>query len=329
MQWSVTTLSRQTFELLGTALEADSAEAIGRLFYERLQPFGIRASYIRSYGGSVIGEHVYSRVSPPGWEEFYRDEGFGPVNYLPREIRRRTGAFAWSDVRLKDAKEIALSRALASHGFADGLAIPCHGARGYAAAVSLAFEDLAGIAPDERRAIELISVTLHERMRSLTRIDPQAWIPLTSRERDVLAFAADGRSDREISSLMGLPDDSVATLAKRCRSKLGVHTRTQAIARAFELGFLAAEYDENRRLDDQREQGGALGYHLKQDFQLSAAEIRLAISLFRGATLRQVAERSCTSINTNRAQLASIFSKTGVHRQSELVRLIAELTLLS
>ena len=323
----MTTLSRHTFEFLVTTLEADSVDEIGRLFFERLQPFGVRASYIRSYGGGVVGEHVYSRVSPPGWEDFYKEEGFGQVNYLPREIRRRTGAFAWSDVHLKDPQEIALARALSSHGFPDGLAVPCHGARGYAAAVSLAFQDLSGLSPAERLAIELTSVMLHERMRSLSNLGVQAWVPLTSQERDVLAFAADGRSDYDISDLTGLPEAAVVRLAKSYQAKLGVHTKTQAVARALHLGLLTARRHDQRTSDHFSAEDGALGHHLKHDFLLSAAEVRLAIALFKGATLKQVAERSGTSLNTSRVQLARVFSKTGVHRQAELIRLMYELTL--
>ncbi len=310
-----------------TALEAESVDETGRLFFERLQPFGVRASYIRSYGGGVVGEHVYSRVSPPGWEEFYQEEGFGNVNYLPREIRRRTGAFAWSEVQLTEAREIALARALASHGFPDGLAVPCHGARDYAAAVSLAFQDLAGLSPAERLAIELTSVMLHERMRSLSHHDAQAWSPLTSQERDVLAFAADGRSDCDIASLIDLPEAAVVRLVISCQSKLGVHNKTQAIARALHLGLLNVRFQEWRISEHSDAKGGALSYHLRHDFQLSAAEARLAIALFKGATLKQIAELYGTSPNTCRVQLARVFSKTGVHRQSQLVKFMYDLKL--
>ena len=58
-------------------------------------------------------------------------------------------------------------------------------------------------------------------------------------------------------------------------------------------------------------------------FQLSSAEARLASALVAGRTLAEYARKSELSRNTVRNQLASALEKTGLHRQSELVALIA------
>lgn len=57
-------------------------------------------------------------------------------------------------------------------------------------------------------------------------------------------------------------------------------------------------------------------------FGLTPAEANLAILLARGLSLAEVSEAQNISPHTARAQLKSIFSKTGVSRQAELVRLI-------
>ena len=56
-------------------------------------------------------------------------------------------------------------------------------------------------------------------------------------------------------------------------------------------------------------------------FQLTAAESMLAIQLANGLSLEEAAEALNIRRNTARAHLRSIFSKTGVRRQTELVRL--------
>jgi DNA-binding CsgD family transcriptional regulator len=61
---------------------------------------------------------------------------------------------------------------------------------------------------------------------------------------------------------------------------------------------------------------------LGQLFELSPAESNLAILLSRGLTLAEASEMQHISQHTARAQLKSIFAKTGVSRQAELVRLI-------
>ena len=57
-------------------------------------------------------------------------------------------------------------------------------------------------------------------------------------------------------------------------------------------------------------------------FGLTPAEANLALLLARGLSLAEVSEAQNISQHTARAQLKSIFAKTGVSRQAELVRLV-------
>lgn len=61
---------------------------------------------------------------------------------------------------------------------------------------------------------------------------------------------------------------------------------------------------------------------LQSLFNISPAEARLAALLASGVNLSQAAERAHISKNTAKVQLKSIFSKTGVSRQAELIKLI-------
>lgn len=62
-----------------------------------------------------------------------------------------------------------------------------------------------------------------------------------------------------------------------------------------------------------------------QAFDLTPAESRLAALLATGTSIASAAEHLRISRETARNHLKSIFSKTGVHRQSELVKLLLEL----
>lgn len=57
-------------------------------------------------------------------------------------------------------------------------------------------------------------------------------------------------------------------------------------------------------------------------FKLTPAEANLAILLARGLSLAEASEAQTISQHTARAQLKSVFAKTGVSRQAELVRLV-------
>jgi len=60
----------------------------------------------------------------------------------------------------------------------------------------------------------------------------------------------------------------------------------------------------------------------KQLFNLTKAETALAMELANGLSLEEAAETLSIRRNTARAHLRSIFSKTGVRRQTELVRIL-------
>jgi len=55
-------------------------------------------------------------------------------------------------------------------------------------------------------------------------------------------------------------------------------------------------------------------------YNLTPSEARVAVSLVNGHSIDEIAERTNHSVHTIRAQLKSVFQKTGVSRQSELVK---------
>jgi DNA-binding NarL/FixJ family response regulator len=70
---------------------------------------------------------------------------------------------------------------------------------------------------------------------------PASELRLTPREREVLGLLAEGRSQAEIADALVISPKTVSTHVQRLLGKLGVHSRTQAVARAFQLGIVEPE----------------------------------------------------------------------------------------
>ena len=68
-------------------------------------------------------------------------------------------------------------------------------------------------------------------------LDP-AVEPLTVREREVLRLIAEGLSNQELAARLHLSPQTVKVHTRNIYSKLGVASRTQAVARGRDLGFL-------------------------------------------------------------------------------------------
>lgn len=62
--------------------------------------------------------------------------------------------------------------------------------------------------------------------------------PLTPREKEVLAMAAKGYSNREIAELLEISPHTVASYTKQIYEKLAVNSRNEAIFEATRLGVL-------------------------------------------------------------------------------------------
>ena len=74
--------------------------------------------------------------------------------------------------------------------------------------------------------------------------------------------------------------------------------------------------------DPSLEHAESLRAQLRGRFGLTPAETRFALEIMRGDGKRAAGERCGISYATARTHLSSIFSKTGVHRQAELVHLL-------
>jgi LuxR family quorum sensing-dependent transcriptional regulator len=72
-----------------------------------------------------------------------------------------------------------------------------------------------------------------DRIRQLTQPKVEERRPLTSREREVLAWSAQGKSAWEIGEILCLTQRTVNEHAQTAMRKLGASNRTQAVAIAL------------------------------------------------------------------------------------------------
>ena len=87
------------------------------------------------------------------------------------------------------------------------------------------------------KALENLRHTIHGRPpRQAGR--PAARTALSPRERQVLTLVAAGRTNREISEILGVGEETVKTLLGRTFVKLGARRRAEAVAAAYANGLL-------------------------------------------------------------------------------------------
>ncbi|HET7365875.1 MAG TPA: helix-turn-helix transcriptional regulator [Burkholderiales bacterium] len=97
-----------------------------------------------------------------------------------------------------------------------------------------------GFADEERDALELIRPHLGNLYRLCAALGRAGWAPaqawqLTPREHDVLRWLSAGKTDRDIGAILEISPRTVHKHLQRIYEKLGVETRTAAVARAHAL----------------------------------------------------------------------------------------------
>lgn len=83
------------------------------------------------------------------------------------------------------------------------------------------------------RVLDVLRPHLVQLWRNAGRRTPPAAGPLTSREREILAWVARGKTNREIAAVLYLAPGTVRKHLDNVYAKLGVGNRAGAVARAF------------------------------------------------------------------------------------------------
>lgn len=209
----------------------------------------------------------YTGTTGIAWEQEYAGNNFINVDACISRARRTNRPFTWSSValpeRLGKRKPGAhkTMEAAQDHGFREGFVIPFHFAdeRGmvHSSVCTLFWKEkpesfYKGIAENSRyfhlillywsqRSIELRrSATLAaNNVTSLTQWaamkQPRS---LTDRERDVLAWAARGKTAAETADILSISNETVQTYIRHCIQKLDAGNKTHAVAKAVHLGLV-------------------------------------------------------------------------------------------
>ena len=90
-----------------------------------------------------------------------------------------------------------------------------------------------------QRAVDLVAETYRDGPRFAAKeAVPQQGQMLTDRERDVLAWAARGKSALDTADILHLSEDTVKTHIRNALNKLGANNKTHGVTKAIYLGLI-------------------------------------------------------------------------------------------
>ena len=182
---------------------------------------------------------------PKGWIAIYEDHSFRKADPIPDFIMNAGRVQSWSTVmdRQSDHADPRIGeyfRAMRQYGLTYGVGIPLFGPAGRDAYASFGFAD--DPCADQSGRVPILRTIMqaaHQRICVLEAAEERASSPeLSARERDVMYWIAQGKSNSAIAQILGVSQHTVGTYIKRIFEKLDATDRVSATVRALKAGLI-------------------------------------------------------------------------------------------
>ncbi len=189
-------------------------------------------------------QHLLVSAYPDGWRDRYLDQRYVHVDPVVRRISRDLSPFLWSEAAPFAHRDdgAVVSRMFGEAGefkLNAGFAVPLITLEGAAATVSLGGEAV-DLPPEARGMISMISTFAIARAIDLRDKERKRQGPkLTPREVECLKWAADGKSEWEISVILMVSEHTADKHLANAHRKLGAANRAQAVANAIRWGLIS------------------------------------------------------------------------------------------
>jgi DNA-binding CsgD family transcriptional regulator len=229
-------------------LSAATAESAFDAFCRIMQNHGYeRIAYSLVTDHPSLGlprQHGLATSYPEDWMKFYKEKDYHLVDPVTHRCLNSRIPFFWQDVVEEPdigPKSLKLMNEATDSGVTAGIGISLCSTVGEKVGVGLArktatkekdYNFLAGA--------YLLSVCFHEKYRAL--LTKPFVVELTEKEKEVLQYAAEGKTDDVIAALMNITGNTVRFHWKNIFRKLDAFDRTYAVSKALLLHLIEPAY---------------------------------------------------------------------------------------
>ncbi len=177
---------------------------------------------------------------PSGWQDWYDAQTLGLSDPIHRACYRSARGFFWREVgdlipiNRGDEELLCLGKQI---GLGEGVTIPVHVPGETRGSVSFVAQAGVDLPADALVCAHAIGLQAFDGARRLHRgFDPRARPPISLRQRQCVALAAQGMSNRRIAIKLGISEQTVIEHLREARGRLGLRNRAQLIANLLDGG---------------------------------------------------------------------------------------------
>lgn len=182
---------------------------------------------------------------PAEWVAYYDDNRLGVSDPVHRASHVTSVGFAWSDIpqmiALTPRDHAILDRGQAQ-GIGDGFTIPANVPGETHGSCSFANPRGTPLREEELPLAQLVGAFAFEAARRLWRVRTSDAMPvqkLTDRQQECILWVARGKTDWEISRILGIQHETVVRHLKQARERYGVAKRTMLAVHALFDGSIS------------------------------------------------------------------------------------------
>ena len=182
---------------------------------------------------------------PDDWVEYYDDNRFALSDPVHRASHLTSIGFAWSDLPTMVALTTGDRQFLLQaerQGIGDGFTVPANVPGESNGSCSFANPRGVAIRQEDLPIAQLVGAFAFEAARRLWRVRsplPSPAPKLTDRQRECILWVARGKSDWEISRIIGVQHETVVRHLKQARERYGVAKRTMLTVQALFDGSIS------------------------------------------------------------------------------------------
>jgi LuxR family quorum sensing-dependent transcriptional regulator len=238
-------LLRDTFDTINSIEKARTSEQVSLLLIDLVRPYGAESllcGVMPNMGVSQYQElrsHVLMERWPREWAERYFR-----LNYLADDpaiagVKLSSGPFMWSALRERYADNPKSNRVMneaSEFGLAAGFTVPLQTLDDQKIGLSFAGPRIE-MSPREQAAFNLLGTYAVGRVLAL-QAGQQPPVKLTPREREVLHWAAEGKTEWEIGAILGISEHGAEAHIRKLHRKLGATSRAQLVSQAIRCGLI-------------------------------------------------------------------------------------------
>lgn len=188
---------------------------------------------------------VYNNY-PKEWRDEYEKNNYVQIDPVVIHCSKSTLPLDWQELQAQSSskQERSFFERAKYHGLVSGVSVPVHGSKSELGILSFASKrECHSFSTEEYRQMALTAqivapIAFSKAVELETSGVTTKGSKLTQREKDVLYWAAEGKTTWEISQILGCSERTVYFHLNNATKKLDVVNRYQAVSKAILLGYI-------------------------------------------------------------------------------------------